>query len=267
VTSRFRVAVVSDLHANGRAVRAALQLARLRGFDELVVLGDLLTYGVDIDEVLDAVSEAVSAHGGAVITGNHDQLYFDIAAGRTEYVERLPEWLRESVEFTADRLHIGAFLSRFSWEQERSVGPVLFAHANPFAYPNWRYMNTLADIEEARGVLAARGARAGVFGHNHRAAVHGGAGALTELAISGDVSGLDLREQIVVVNPGSVGQPRRVGGGATLAMLAVDKDVLSVSIEAIDYDVDAHVAALMASAMSPPTREKLASFFAKGSST
>ncbi|MDP3278775.1 MAG: metallophosphoesterase, partial [Deltaproteobacteria bacterium] len=64
--------VLSDLHANGRALRAALAHARDHGFDRMVILGDLLTYGIDQDEVLDIVQDLAENCQAKVVLGNHD---------------------------------------------------------------------------------------------------------------------------------------------------------------------------------------------------
>ena len=59
--------VLSDLHANGRAFRAALARIEAERPDHVVVLGDLLTYGVDVDEVLDGVDRLQADRAAIVI--------------------------------------------------------------------------------------------------------------------------------------------------------------------------------------------------------
>ncbi len=44
---KMRIAVLSDMHAVAEPTGQALRAAEAEGFDALVILGDLLTYGVD----------------------------------------------------------------------------------------------------------------------------------------------------------------------------------------------------------------------------
>jgi predicted phosphodiesterase len=162
------VVVMTDIHANARALRAALHLARQGPMDKLIVLGDLLTYGLEIDETLDLVEEAQERHGAVVLVGNHDQLYFDLEAGNLEYYSGLPVWLKESVDLTMHLLDATRFAARFEWKHEFALDDVLFAHANPYAFGDWSYINSDVDAAGAARTLGDRGFVAGVFGHTHR---------------------------------------------------------------------------------------------------
>jgi predicted MPP superfamily phosphohydrolase len=116
--SARRIAVISDVHANSQALRAALEQARKTGFDDLVVLGDLLTYGCSPREVLDLIGEAMVRYGAHLTTGNHDQLYFDLAVGHNRYYDELPAWLRETVDWTREALGRFDLKSQFNLKDE-----------------------------------------------------------------------------------------------------------------------------------------------------
>ena len=73
----MKIAVLSDIHSVSSALDAALDDARAEGFDVLLILGDLLTYGVNPAETLELVHEAVARDGAILISGNHDQMYLD----------------------------------------------------------------------------------------------------------------------------------------------------------------------------------------------
>lgn len=253
----MRVVVLSDLHANGRAVEAALAAARDRAPDHLVILGDLLTYGVDVRQVIDLVSDAVTRDGAALLVGNHDQLYFDLADGDTRYFDGLPGWIQESVEHTRAELDVRAFRA-LQWQTELRLGAVYLAHANPFGFGDWTYLNAAADVVRAGASLVEKGATVGVFGHNHRGALFAVDGTTTtSLGPRADRVAL---ERAFVTNPGSVGQPRSRERVSTMLTLDVG-DSLGASIETVEYDVAAHVAALQSSTLSKATKEKLVSFF------
>jgi predicted phosphodiesterase len=53
----MRYLVLSDIHANLEALDACLADAQRRGFDQSLVLGDLVGYGADPNAVIDRVIE------------------------------------------------------------------------------------------------------------------------------------------------------------------------------------------------------------------
>jgi diadenosine tetraphosphatase ApaH/serine/threonine PP2A family protein phosphatase len=66
------LALLSDLHANLHALRACLAHARAQGALRFAVLGDLVGYGAQPREVVDAVM-ALAREGAVVLRGNHDE--------------------------------------------------------------------------------------------------------------------------------------------------------------------------------------------------
>jgi predicted phosphodiesterase len=236
-----RIVVISDLHANGRALVAALARATSLGRDRLVILGDLLTYGDDIEQTLDLV-EAEVASGAILIAGNHDQLYLDLAAGERAYYEGLPPWIRETVDHTMACVDIARFRA-LPWADEWTANGVLFSHANPFGARDWTYLNDDAQYVRAAQVLAGRGFRAGVFGHTHRAKLFG------------------VGEATLVANSGSVGQPRAKPAIATVLRLAIEQRAVDAVVEPVDYDVTGHIASIDRMPLSEPTRQRLRGFF------
>ena len=52
-----KVAVISDLHSNFDSLCCAVDKIRNDGADLVVVLGDLLSYGTQVDEVLTLLKE------------------------------------------------------------------------------------------------------------------------------------------------------------------------------------------------------------------
>jgi len=89
----MRVAVLGDIHANINALRAALKIVDGGGYDRLVMLGDLLTYGVDVVETLELVGERLVGGHTTLLRGNHDALYRDLLLGKYDYINQMPEWI------------------------------------------------------------------------------------------------------------------------------------------------------------------------------
>ena len=57
------IVVISDLHSNKRAIRSALESIKQKRVDKLIILGDILTYGIDAQETIEIVLKELE--GGA----------------------------------------------------------------------------------------------------------------------------------------------------------------------------------------------------------
>src|SRR5438270_6128106 len=67
----MRYLVLTDIHANLEALDACLADARARGYDQALVLGDLVGYGADPNAVIERM-EALQPT--AIVRGNHDKV-------------------------------------------------------------------------------------------------------------------------------------------------------------------------------------------------
>lgn len=215
----MRIAVISDIHSVAHTFRRALDAARDEGFDQLILLGDLFTYGVDPRECAELALEAIELDDALLVAGNHDQLYLDLDHRRSAYFEKLPDWIKESATWTWREL--GS-----SWP--RGLEPIpewawdglLFAHANPFGFGDWTYLSTPELMSHAAAVLRQRGFRAGIFGHLHREAEYRD----------------ELGTLVHIVN--STGQPRKRGAKGT-SWTRVDVNADRIDIETRQVVLDA----------------------------
>ncbi|MGH8542179.1 MAG: metallophosphoesterase family protein [Gammaproteobacteria bacterium] len=268
-TGRTRVAVISDVHGNARAYAAALALARRRGFDRLVILGDLLTYGCDPAPVLELTREAIERDGALLIKGNHDQIYADLARGELSYYSMLPDWLRETVDWTAEAI-VGADLeAMFVWLDRWEWDDALFAHANPFAYGDWTYLNGAAAFARASRALVDARRSFGVFGHTHRPKIvevdESGESRVVSSLGEGALAIVHRRDRngclATLVDPGSIGQPRSREKASTMLFLTRGTAELEIELLPVSYDVAAHKRAILGTALSETTKAKLLGFF------
>ena len=67
----MRYLVITDIHANLEALDACLSSAASHGYDRTLVLGDLVGYGPDPNEVIARIQ---SLRPAAMIRGNHDKV-------------------------------------------------------------------------------------------------------------------------------------------------------------------------------------------------
>ena len=61
----MRIAALTDIHAVSSTLEQALSAARREGFDVLLLMGDLLTYGVAPLETVALVQDAVARDGAS----------------------------------------------------------------------------------------------------------------------------------------------------------------------------------------------------------
>jgi predicted phosphodiesterase len=259
-----KIAVVSDIHGNAGAYREALKLARKRGAESLIILGDLLTYGCQPADVLTLTEEAIAFDGAILIKGNHDQLYVDCLRGNDRYYSRLQPWIRETVDWTIERLSLSGFAIDLPWREQHKIGDILFAHANPFGYGDWSYLDLRNDLRRAGTALCKFNRKIGVFGHTHRRKIarfyKDG-----RVHINGDSVTLSKYEvtrlEVVIANPGAIGQPRNGDRCSTMLFLESHESGFVLESVKIQYDRVQHTDAIRASEMSWPTKGKLLSFF------
>ena len=67
----MRYLVLSDIHANVEGLDTCLADAAPRGYDRVLVLGDIVGYGADPAACVEIVREAC-ARGAVAVAGNHD---------------------------------------------------------------------------------------------------------------------------------------------------------------------------------------------------
>lgn len=238
----MKIAALTDIHAMASTLELALADARTEGFDLLLIMGDLLSYGVMPVQTLDLIHEAVARDNAILISGNHDIMYRDTPA-REPYLAKLSDWILETVTWTKSHIPDGA-MDVFDWHDDWSTGPLFVAHANPHVFGDWRYINSFEDAEIAAAALEERGFGYGLFGHTHRARVFDCAAA-------------------TIFTIGSLGQPRDdLDNHMQWAMIEIDGDTVTASPRTVPFDREAHLAAIRATSMSALTQDRLCRFFA-----
>lgn len=245
------VTVISDLHSNKRAMTAALEMAGKKRTDQLIILGDILTYGIDAVEVLDMVQKCMD-EGAWLLTGNHDEIYLGLIGGQKTVYTKLRPDLQESIAYNILKINTKQFAS-LKWQSEIVHNNIYYSHANP--YGNfWEYVKTTEDYTMAATKIKQKKHLAGVFGHTHRSVYFS--------LKQGELTSIDgLTEDTFVINPGSVGQPRSDVKHATILRLSSHNNKLWAEIEPVPYDISGHVEDLEKSTLSEYTKSVLISFF------
>jgi predicted phosphodiesterase len=223
----MHILVVSDVHANLRALDAVLEAAG--PVDATWQLGDVVGYGPDPDAVVARLREI----GALGVRGNHDSA----ALGGPE-IELFNVDARRAVEWTRDVIapDTRAWLSALPlrWQS----GQHAMVHGS-FRDPTWEYITTTA---VARANLARLDAPYGLFGHTHLPALHREEDGTIESATPRDRQTIALDDRPTLLNPGSVGQPR--DGDPRAAFLTLDTDRAEARWHRVSYDIAGTQAAM-----------------------
>lgn len=267
----MKVVILSDLHSNFFALEKALQIIDKTGYDMLICLGDILSYGVDIDKVVQTIGNRTKKKNTFLIKGNHDEIYDDIFAGKkTKYIDGLPDWLKESIYFTAERLNSSDW-KKLNFIQNYSHDGVFYSHANPFLESDWSYLNNSLKLKEASIVLRKTNHKVGVFGHLHRV-INSTYSDKNILKINSLHSNFLSNKDVNILNTGSIGQPRDKNNyKPSFLWLETNlsnndyskKFQYKYQLEFFDYPVNEHLKSIQKSIMSIKTKEKLLSYFIK----
>ena len=228
----MRYLILSDLHANIQALDAVLDDARGVGYDEVLVLGDLVGYGADPAAVID---RTLALKPVAMIRGNHDKVCSGL-----ESPLLFNDAARASAEWTAATLgeaHLTVL-------RELPKGPRLvnsaieICHGTPFDEDHYVFDDT-----DASRAADAASARICLFGHTHVPAIYATA---QDPVVPAGESGDELRlpeSSPVLINVGSVGQPR--DGDARAAYGLLDDDLGIVRLRRVAYDVESAQASIL----------------------
>jgi predicted phosphodiesterase len=220
-----RYLVLTDLHANLHALDAVLADARVVGYDQVLVLGDLVGYGADPGPVVD---KTIDLRPVAMIRGNHDK----VAAG-LEPATLFNDVARRSIEWTAATLSPAQLkaLTDLPKGPMRVTDEIEICHGTPFDEDHYVF-----DGEDAAQAMDAASARLCLFGHTHLPAVFTTS---DDQASSGphlaDDELLLPKTGPALINVGSVGQPRDGDSRAAYGLLDMDKK--TIRMRRVAYDI------------------------------
>ena len=256
-----RYAVVGDIHGNERALDAALSATDELGFDQRIFIGDLLTYGMSVGPIVEKMAKLSQNADTVVLRGNHDFIYDQLLQGDSPYKNGLPAWLQNSIDITFDQIDPDAW-AQVLFQDSYLSEKIYFSHANPFGQRDWRYLNAQSDFDEAAQTLRVNQACAGVFGHTHRvAAFYRGMHPIPLSQTDAFLAKLDvLRRDPIVLNCGSVGQPRDKINREHVLWIEISAQTFKCWFQPIFYDVDGHLSDLDNSDLIPEAKEHIRGF-------
>jgi predicted phosphodiesterase len=243
----MRYLILSDIHANLDALEAVLAHAS-GAWDRVLVLGDLVGYGAEPNEVMDRIHELKPA---AVIRGNHDKTACGIDDGsQFNHVARVAaEWTGEQLtETNRDYL------------RNLPMGPVQIdslleiCHGAPFDEDHYIF-----DAADAHHALHSAKRPLCLFGHTHLPVMF----RILSDALEGAPPDPDVETALPIepdgqylVNVGSVGQPR--DGDPRAAYGILDQTDREIRLRRVVYPVESAQRKILAAGLPASLANRLA---------
>lgn len=218
----MRYLIISDIHSNLESLKAALQY---KDYDAVVVLGDIVGYGANPNEVIDIIRDL---NPRAIVRGNHDRVVAGLDEGElfVSHAYQACMWSRRNIT-ESNRAYLAGL----------PQGPVqvdetfMICHGSPLDEDEYIIYD-----DDALPQFAALNVPACFFGHSHIPVIF----ALTE---DGELLydyprhsqsyELDLSGKTrYLINPGSIGQPRDGNPQGSFAIFDIGKRM----VEFFRYD-------------------------------
>ena len=222
--------ILSDIHSNIDALDAVLARAPLESYDRLLVLGDLVGYGANPNEVVDRIFDLKP---DVMIRGNHDKVAAGVedAASFNRIAAEAARWTQTAL--TPRNRERVAKLPAGPHNVDREVE---VCHGTPFDEDTYVF-----DEEGATRALEAAHRQICFFGHTHVPIAYVQKG--TDLSVlhlqpgGPETTVINvLKKKRYLINPGSVGQPRDTDPRASYA--TYDSRRQRVEIRRVPYRID-----------------------------
>jgi predicted phosphodiesterase len=220
----MRYLVLSDIHSNIEALEASVRRAKDLGYDQVLCCGDLVGYGPNPAEVIDGLEElrttSIRGNHDRVVAGLDDPIHFNAAA-------------RKAVDWTREHLP-QAYLQRLA---ELSVGPLEIGENARLVHGSARDEDEYVVTQHDAVVnLALPSSSITFFGHTHEPGVFT-RNVRWQPSYEADGSArLRVPADKILVNPGSVGQPR--DGDSRASFLIWDDEQALLEFYRADYPLE-----------------------------
>jgi predicted phosphodiesterase len=225
----MRLAVLSDIHANKPALEATLEEASREKPDLYLCLGDLVGYNAEPSACVSMIRERMDI----VIAGNHD---YDIARntesiGTNKAARQVQQWTRAALS-AAELAYLDSLPRR--WVEPGRFVAVHGCYLNEGHVTG--YVTSTMLSANIKAIMAhADWPRIGFCGHTHAPICAWLEGSREVQADTAGRVRWPSSALGVLLNPGSVGQPRDGDPRASFAL--VDLEARTFEVRRVSYDI------------------------------
>ena len=227
----MRSLILSDIHGNLEALDAVLEQSQRESYDHTVVLGDLVGYGANPNEVVDRIFDLKP---DLLIRGNHDK----VASGVEEPLHFNPSAAKAAL-WTYDTLtpHNRQRVANLPKGPRTLHSSIQICHGAPYDEDIYIF-----DEQDASVALDSVSQQVCFFGHTHLPGIFSRQSKPDPITVfvpkvliaSPQQKTLSPRSSHLV-NPGSIGQPR--DGDPRAAYAVFDHDTNEVDFIRVAYPV------------------------------
>ena len=222
------LAILADIHGNLPALTRVIEDMERYPVEGVVLLGDLIDYGMQSNEVVSCVRDTLQDRVISAIWGNHER-----AVCLGDFTRFSSQRGVDSARHTASQLtpatraYLDSRLDHSGCQRFERAGRKFLAVHGSLEDAYWKAIapdNLRGDYSDFDVVLS---------GHSHYAHM------FTHFYACEDARRRN-QHAVLFINPGSVGQPRNHNPAAQYALL--DTGTMAVSLRAVDYDRQAAMA-------------------------
>lgn len=220
----MKIAIISDVHSNLEALTSVVEDIKDKNIKNIYCLGDTIGYGINPLECWNIVKNLCVG----VLQGNHEECLDDPLS-----LLRLNKFAAEGVRFSKNHLDDTAIKELSALPRKMVIDELglSIAHGAFNDNPTWTYV---IDYGSAKTAIAEMPTSICTVGHTH-----------TPIIIKETGKGLktfynDLksdRQSAIIVNVGSVGQPRDGNWHASYATINFEEDI-HIQIHRVAYDIE-----------------------------
>ncbi len=231
-------AVISDIHANAAALRAVLADIDSKGITRIICLGDVIGYGPRPLECVDLVAQRCEWS----LMGNHDFAVLYEPTNFNPGAEQAAYWTRAQFDAEPDTEKRAAryrFLGRMRVRVHEEPGeagvPILAVHGSPRRPINeYIFADDVISAADKMTSIFQQIERAAIVGHTHVPGIFTDEPDFYRPDEVGDGGVYKFRpEEKVIINVGSVGQPRDHDPRASYAVIQPG----AIRFHRVEYDV------------------------------
>lgn len=200
----MKIAIISDIHGNIFALRSVMKEILKKKVDRIFFLGDFVGYYYHPREVYNLLKE----NNVSMILGNHEHILFEILTGQIN-IDEIRKIYGSGHKIALEEFSLSEItdlkLLPDSLEEKINGISLSFHHGSPFDNSCYIYPDAPIELLNKCDTTASYT----FIGHSHHPFI-------TKL------------ENTILVNVGSVGQSRQIGGFASWCLLNLKNNILEM---------------------------------------
>lgn len=237
----MRYGIISDIHGNLEALEASINALKGESIDELLCIGDIVGYGANPSECITKIRELRPI----TVCGNHDA-----ACSGFIDIEYFNDSAKEAIIWTSINISLDEkeYLKKLPFSYKNRY--LEMAHGTLNSPEDFNYM---IDSYAAKTTFECMNGRVCFVGHSHVPGMFTLKKDEIEYRERPSIKLSDYKK--VIINAGSVGQPR--DRDPRLSYVVYDTDKMIVEIKRKEYDIKKAEKKILDAGLSPFIAERL----------